>query len=225
MIKFENVSKKYTHDVDALKDIDIDISCGEFVFLTGPSGSGKSTFLKLLIKEETPSKGNIIVNEKCLNILKEKEIPYMRRKVGFVYQDFRLLYDKTVYDNIVCALRVVEASERDIKTQVPLVIEQVGLKGKENNFPNQLSGGEQQRVGLARALVTRPPIIIADEPTGNLDDKSSEEIMKILYEINAAGTTVIMVTHNKNIVSKSNKRVIALEKGKIVSDIAPGGTV
>jgi len=222
MIKFENVSKTYTHEVDALKNINVEIADGEFVFLTGPSGSGKSTFLKLLIKEEIPSEGKILLNEKCLNNIKEKDIPYIRRKIGFVYQDFRLFYDKTVCENIIFALRVVEASEREIKNIVPTIIDQVGLKGKENNFPNQLSGGEQQRVGLARALVMHPSIIVADEPTGNLDEASAEEIMKILYEINEKGTTVIMVTHNNRIIAKSNKRVIALNKGQIVADVQGG---
>lgn len=219
MIKFENVTKTYTNEVDALKSVNIRICQGEFVFLTGPSGSGKSTFLKLLIKEEIPTEGSIILNDKNLNEVKEKEIPYIRRKTGFVYQDFRLLYDKTVYDNIVFALRVIGASDREIKQRVPVIVEKVGLKGKELNYPNQLSGGEQQRVGLARALVTNPPIIIADEPTGNLDDKSADAIMKILYEVNAAGTTVIVVTHNKNIIKNSGKkRVIVLNKGSVVLD-------
>lgn len=224
MIKFENVTKIYEHGVVALDGFNVEIQDGEFVFLVGASGSGKSTFLKLLIKEEGPTSGEIIVNDKPLSKLKEKEIPYMRRKIGCVYQDFRLLYDKTVYENIVFALRVVEASEREIKQQVPIVMEQVGLSGRENSYPNQLSGGEQQRIGLARALVTKPPIIIADEPTGNLDDATANEIMKILYEINKKGTTVIMVTHDKDIVSKSLKRVISLDKGKIISD-NKGGTV
>lgn len=218
MIRFENVTKKYDHDVVALDEFNVEIQDGEFVFLVGPSGSGKSTFLKLMIKEEEPTKGEIIVNGKVLSKLKEKEIPYIRRKIGCVYQDFRLLYDKTIYENIVFALRVVEASDREIKQQIPLVLEQVGLKGKEDCFPNQLSGGEQQRVGLARALATKPPIIIADEPTGNLDDVTANEIMKILYEINNKGTTVIMVTHDKDIVAKNPKRVISLDKGRITSD-------
>lgn len=218
MIKFENVTKNYDHGIVALDEFNIEIQDGEFVFLTGVSGSGKSTFLKLLIKEEQPTKGEITINDKSLSKLKEKEIPYMRRKIGCVYQDFRLLYDKTVYENIVFALRVVEASEREIKQQIPIVMEQVGLTGRENSYPHQLSGGEQQRIGLARALATKPPIIIADEPTGNLDDATANEIMKILYDINKKGTTVIMVTHDKDIVAKSSKRVISLDKGRIISD-------
>lgn len=224
MIKFEGVTKSYNHGVIALSDINVDINNGEFVFLVGPSGSGKSTFLKLLLKEEVPSEGRVIVDGRDLATIKEKDVPYLRRKMGCVFQDFRLLYDKTVYENIVFALRVVEASSREIKTQVANVLEMVGLTGKEDAYPNQLSGGEQQRVGLARALVTRPPIVIADEPTGNLDDETAEGIMKILYEVNARGTTVLMVTHSKDIIAKSHKRVITLNRGQIISD-ERGGNV
>ena len=223
MIEFKNVTKRYEHDVEALSDINIKINRGEFVFLAGPSGSGKSTFLKLLLKEEVPSSGTVIVNERDLSKVKEREVPYIRRKIGCVFQDFRLLYDKTVYENIVLALRVVGASEREIKNAVSVVLKQVGLKGKEDCYPNQLSGGEQQRVGLARALVTKPPLIIADEPTGNLDSETAQEIMQMLYEINAGGTTIIMVTHDHSIIDKSGKRVINLEKGKIISDGKMGG--
>lgn len=218
MIKFENVIKKYEHDVTALDNINVHIEKGEFVFLVGPSGSGKSTFLKLVLKEEVPTSGNVFVDGKNLNGIKAKDIPFLRRKVGSVFQDFRLLYDKTVYENIVLALRVIGASDREIKNQVAAVLNMVGLKGKEKFYPNQLSGGEQQRVGLARALVTRPPILIADEPTGNLDEKTAEEIMSILYEVNLRGTTVLVVTHNENIVQKAHKRVIALLDGKITLD-------
>ena len=223
MIEFKNVTKRYDHDVVALSDINVNIDKGEFVFLAGPSGSGKSTFLKLMLKEEVPSEGNVVVNGRDLSTVKEREVPYVRRKIGCVFQDFRLLYDKTVYDNIVLALRVVGASEREIRTSVAAALKQVGLIGKEDCYPNQLSGGEQQRVGLARALVTRPPLIIADEPTGNLDDDTAAEIMKMLYEINANGTTIIMVTHDHSIIEKSGKRVINLEKGKIISDSKKGG--
>lgn len=223
MIEFRNVTKRYDHDVVALSDINIVIDKGEFVFLAGPSGSGKSTFLKLMLKEEVPSEGTVIVNDRDLSTVKEREVPYVRRKIGCVFQDFRLLYDKTVYENIVLALRVVGASDREIKTAVASALRQVGLNDKEDSYPNQLSGGEQQRVGLARALVTRPPIIIADEPTGNLDDETAREIMKMLYEINANGTTIIMVTHDHSILESSGKRVINLEKGKIVSDSKRGG--
>ena len=218
MIKFENVIKKYEHDVTALDNINVHIEKGEFVFLVGPSGSGKSTFLKLVLKEEVPTSGNVFVDGKNLNGIKAIDIPFLRRKVGSVFQDFRLLYDKTVYENIVLALRLIGASDREIKNQVAAVLNMVGLKGKEKFYPNQLSGGEQQRVGLARALVTRPPILIADEPTGNLDEKTAEEIMSILYEVNLRGTTVLVVTHNENIVQKAHKRVIALLDGKITLD-------
>lgn len=222
MIKFENVAKSYNHGVVALSDINIDINNGEFIFIKGPSGSGKSTLLKLLLKEEVPSEGKIIVDGRDLATIREKDIPYLRRKMGCVFQDFRLLYDRTVYENIVFALRVVEASDREIKNQVAHVLELVGLTGQEDKYPNQLSGGEQQRVGLARALVTRPPIVIADEPTGNLDNDTADEIMKILYEVNARGTTVLMVTHSEDIVKKGNKRVITLSRGRVVSDTRGG---
>ena len=225
MIELRNVTKAYDHDVIALSNINIKIDKGEFVFLTGPSGSGKSTFLKLLIKEEVPTEGTVIVNGRDLKTVKEREVPFIRRKIGCVFQDFRLLYDKTVYENIVLALRVAGASEREIKSAVQNTLKQVGLTGKENSYPNQLSGGEQQRVGLARALVTRPPIIMADEPTGNLDDETSKEIMKILYDINDNGTTILMVTHNHEIIEKSGKRVIKLDKGMIISDSKVGGEV
>ncbi len=218
MIEFKNVTKKYDHGVIALDNVNLLIEKGEFVFLVGPSGSGKSTFLKLVIKEEDATSGTITINSKELQKIKDKDTPYLRRKIGFVFQDFRLLYDKTVYDNILFALRVIEASDREIRTRISKVLEQVGLKGKENNYPNQLSGGEQQRISLARALSTRPPIIIADEPTGNLDCVTAGEIMNLLYQINKEGTTVVVVTHDKNIVDTSGHRVISLDKGKIVSD-------
>lgn len=223
MIEFVNVSKKYEHGVQALEDINVKIEKGEFAFLVGPSGSGKSTFLKLMIKEEIPTSGNIIISEMDLSKMKEKQIPYLRRKIGFVFQDFRLLYDRTIAENIVFALRVIECSEREIKNQLNNVLELVGLKGKENYYPNQLSGGEQQRVSLARALATKPPIIIADEPTGNLDPVTAGEMFKTLLDINSRGTTILVVTHAKDIVDKLGKRVIALDKGKIVRDDKKGG--
>jgi len=223
MIEFINVSKKYNHDVAALEDINVKIEKGEFVFLVGPSGSGKSTFLKLMVKEDEATTGTVIINNTNINKLKEKDIPFLRRKIGFVFQDFRLLYDRTVAENIIFALRVVEASEKDIKYQLKTVLELVGLSGKENCYPNQLSGGEQQRISLARALATKPPIIIADEPTGNLDPKTASEIFKTLLDINARGTTVLVVTHAKDIVDGLSKRVIALDHGKIVRDDARGG--
>ncbi len=218
MIEFSSVTKKYDHGITALEEINVNIKKGEFVFLVGPSGSGKSTFLKLMIKEELPTSGKIVVDDIDLSKIKPKDVPYLRRKVGFVFQDFRLLYDRTVEENIEFALRVIEASEREIKTQLKSVLELVGLSGKEKFYPNQLSGGEQQRVALARALATKPPIIIADEPTGNLDPATADEIFNSLMEINARGTTIVVVTHAKDVVNKLNKRVIALDHGKIVKD-------
>lgn len=222
MIEFVNIVKKYDHGVTAIDNVNLKIDKGEFAFLVGPSGSGKSTFLRLLIKEEEPTSGKILVDGKDITRLKKKEIPYLRRKIGFVFQDFRLLYDRTVEENITFALRVVEASEREIRTQLKAVLQMVGLVGKEKFYPNQLSGGEQQRVALARALATKPPILIADEPTGNLDPKTAEEIFKTLLEINARGTTILVVTHAKDIVDELNKRVIALDHGKVVKDDARG---
>lgn len=222
MIEFVNLVKKYDHGVSAIDNVSLKIDKGEFAFLVGPSGSGKSTFLRLLIKEEEPTSGKILVDGRDITRLRKKEIPYLRRKIGFVFQDFRLLYDRTVEENIVFALRVVEASEREIKTQLRTVLQMVGLSGKEKFYPNQLSGGEQQRVALARALATKPPILIADEPTGNLDPKTAEEIFKTLLEINARGTTILVVTHAKDIVDQLNKRVIALDHGKVVKDDARG---
>ncbi len=218
MVEFINVTKKYDHSVNALENINVNIDNGEFVFLVGPSGSGKSTFLKLMIKEEEVTTGKIIVNSRDLSRMKPKEVPYLRRKIGFVFQDFRLLYDRTVEENIEFALRVIEFSEKEIRSQIKSVLELVGLTGKEKFFPNQLSGGEQQRVSLARALSTKPPIIIADEPTGNLDPSTADEIFNTLLEINSRGTTILVVTHAKEIVNNLNKRVIALDHGKIVKD-------
>lgn len=223
MIQFVDVNKKYVHDVLALEDVNIEIEKGEFVFLVGPSGSGKSTFLKLMIKEEEPTTGKILIDGRDITNLKAKEIPFLRRKVGFVFQDFRLLYDRSVEENIIFALRVIECPEKEIKSRVESVLDMVGIKGKEKYYPNQLSGGEQQRVALARALVTKPPIIIADEPTGNLDPSTADEIFKTLLEINSRGTTVLVVTHAKDIVNKLNKRVIALEHGKVIKDEQKGG--
>lgn len=223
MIEFLGVSKKYDHGVTALDNINLKIEKGEFVFLVGPSGSGKTTFLKLMIKEEDATSGKILIDSTDVTKMKPKEIPYLRRKIGFVFQDFRLLYDRTVAENITFALRVIEASEREIKNQLKSVLEMVGLSGKENFYPNQLSGGEQQRIALARALATKPPIIIADEPTGNLDPATADEIFKTLLEINSRGTTVIVVTHAKDVVNKISKRVIALDHGKIVKDDQRGG--
>ena len=223
MIQFINVSKRYNHDIIALDSVNVSVDKGEFVFLVGPSGSGKSTFLKLMIKEEEPTTGKILIDNKDIGRLKPKEVPFLRRKIGFVFQDFRLLYDRTVEENITFALRVIEASEREIKTQLKSVLEMVGMQGKEKFYPNQLSGGEQQRIALARALATKPPIIIADEPTGNLDPNTAGEIFKTLIDINSRGTTVLVVTHDRNIVNQLNKRVIALDHGKVIKDEQKGG--
>lgn len=223
MIEFVNVTKKYNHSVVALENININIEKGEFVFLVGPSGSGKSTFLKLMIKEEESTSGKILIDNKDIGRLKPKEVPFLRRKIGFVFQDFRLLYDRTVEENIIFALRVVEASEREIKAQLKATLEMVGLEGKEKYYPNQLSGGEQQRVALARALATKPPILIADEPTGNLDPSTANDIFKTLLEINSRGTTILVVTHARDIVNQLNKRVIALDKGRVIKDDQKGG--
>lgn len=223
MIEFKNVSKEYNHGVKALDNINITINKGEFAFLVGPSGSGKSTFLKLMIREEEATSGTIKIDGSDIGSLKEKEIPYLRRKIGFVFQDFRLLYDRTVGENIEFALRVIESSEREIKTQKKAALLMVGLDGKEDAYPNQLSGGEQQRVALARALATKPPIIIADEPTGNLDPNTARDIFKTLNEINSRGTTILVVTHAKDIVDRMGKRVIALDHGKVVKDDQKGG--
>lgn len=222
MIEFINVNKKYVNDVAALEDINIKINDGEFVFLVGASGSGKSTFLKLLVKEEKVTSGKIVVNEKEVTKLKRKNVPMLRRKIGFVFQDFRLLYDRTVEENIEFALRVVNSSEREIKKQIKDTLELVGLTGKEKVYPNQLSGGEQQRISLARALATKPPIIIADEPTGNLDPATADNIFDTLLEINKRGTTVLVVTHAKDIVDKLGKRVIELKEGKVIRDSKKG---
>ena len=218
IIEFKGVVKDYNHEVVALNKVSFKIKKGEFIFLVGPSGSGKSTILKLLVREELPTEGQVIVNGQDVSKLKEKEVPFFRRKIGFVFQDFRLLYDRTVAENIIFALMVVGATEREIQAQLSNVLELVGLKGKENYYPNQLSGGEQQRIALARALATKPTVLIADEPTGNLDPKTADEIFNMLVEINNRGTTILVVTHAKDAVDKLRKRVIALEKGRIISD-------
>lgn len=223
MIQFINVSKRYDHGITALDAVNVNIEKGEFVFLVGPSGYGKSTFLKLMIKEEEPTSGKILIDNKDIGRIKPKEVPFLRRKIGFVFQDFRLLYDRTVEENIMFSLRVLECSEKEIKAQLKASLEMVGLVGKEKSYPNQLSGGEQQRVALARALATKPPIIIADEPTGNLDPNTAGEIFKTLLDINARGTTILVVTHDRNIVNQLGKRVIALDHGRVIKDEQKGG--
>ena len=218
MIRFENVSKNYTNGVEALKNINIKIEEGEFVFIVGDSGSGKSTLIKLLLKELEPSEGNIEVDGIVLNRMKRRYVPMNRRKIGCVFQEFHLLKDRNVYENVAFAQRVVATPTKNIRKDVPKILSTVGLAEKYRSLPKQLSGGEQQRVALARALVNKPSIILADEPTGNLDPKNSREIMKLLTEINEKGTTVVVVTHDREMVNLMKKRVIALRKGIIVSD-------
>jgi len=223
LISINNVSKIYPNGTVALNGINIEIHKGEFVFFVGSSGAGKSTLVKMLLKEENPTSGSISVDGVVINSLKRRQIPYYRRKLGVVFQDFRLLPDKTVAENIAFAMHVVEASRREIARQVPRVLSVVGLGDKANVFPGQLSGGEQQRASLARAIVNNPSLLIADEPTGNLDPDTAWEIMKLLKEINQRGTTVIMATHARDIVNYMRQRVVTLERGRIVRDQERGG--
>ena len=222
MIEFRNVNKRYDTGTEAVHNANFKIDKGEFAFLVGSSGSGKSTLIKLILKEEEPTSGNIIINGKDTTFLKARRVPYLRRSMGVVFQDFRLLPDKTVYENVAFAMYIVKATPRHIRRQVPMVLSLVGLSGKAKMYPNELSGGEQQRVALARALVNNPSMLIADEPTGNLDPKTSEEIMKLLEQINDRGTTVVVVTHNKDIVNSMRKRVVTMHEGSIISDEKEG---
>ena len=218
MIKLEHVSKSYSAGITALNDVNLEIKDGEFVFIVGDSGSGKSTLIKLLLKELEPTEGIITVDGKVLKKIKRKHIPKYRRKIGVVFQDFRLLKDRNVYDNIAFAQKVIGEPTNHIKKRVPKMLSLVGLAAKYKSFPKELSGGEQQRVAIARALINEPNILLADEPTGNLDNNNAWEIMKLLEEINEKGTTVIVVTHNLEIVKVMKKRVITVKKGVIVSD-------
>ena len=218
MISLEHVSKSYAAGIPALNDVSITIDDGEFVFVVGDSGSGKSTLIKLLLKELDPSEGTISVNGHKLNKLRRRHIPKFRRNIGVVFQDFRLLEDRNVYENVAFAQRVIGEANRNIKKNVPAMLSLVGLAAKYRSFPRQLSGGEQQRVAIARALINEPSILLADEPTGNLDNNNAWETMKLLDEINSKGTTVIVVTHNMEIVKAMNKRVITINKGVVVSD-------
>jgi cell division transport system ATP-binding protein len=218
IIEMVGVSKIYPGGCVALRDINVKIEKGEFVFLVGPTGAGKSTFLKLLFREELPTRGQIFINGKNITRLKPKEVPYLRRRLGVVFQDLRQLTQKNVYENVAFAMEVIEASPREIRKRVPKVIEMVGLSHKMNSRPHELSGGEQQRAALARALVNNPDVIIADEPTGNLDPDTSWEIMKLLDEINKKGTTLIVATHAKELVDAMKKRVLQLEDGRLVRD-------
>lgn len=218
MIKLEHVSKSYSAGIPALNDISLNIEEGEFVFIVGNSGSGKSTLIKLLLKELEPTKGVITINNRNLNAIRRKQIPKYRRNVGVVFQDFRLLKDRNVYENVAFAQKVIGTPARIIRSSVPTMLSMVGLAAKYKSYPKQLSGGEQQRVAIARALVNQPKILLADEPTGNLDNHNAWEIMKLLEEINQKGTTVVVVTHNLEIVKAMKKRVITMKKGVIISD-------
>ncbi len=223
MITIENVSKVYPNGSQALKNISLNIEKGEFVFIIGSSGSGKSTLIKMLMKELDPTEGNIIINGVNTTTMNRNQIPYLRRNLGIVFQDFRLLPKKTVYENVAFAMRVTEASSRHIARNVPTVLSLVGLQNKMKAYPNELSGGEQQRTALARAIVNNPPILIADEPTGNLDPETAWDIMYLLEEINKRGTTVVVATHASDIVDEMRKRVVMLDHGNIIRDAERGG--
>lgn len=218
MIRFNNVRKTYPNGTQALKGLSFELKDGEFAFLVGPSGAGKSTILSLLTAEEPISGGSLMVNGYNLNTIRPGQVPYLRRSLGIVFQDFRLIPKKTVYENMAFAMRVVGASPREMRRRIPYVLDLVGLTGKENNMPDELSGGEQQRVAIARALVNNPSTIVADEPTGNLDPARSLEIMTLLERINALGTTVIVVTHERGLVNHFNKRIILLNEGRVIGD-------
>jgi cell division transport system ATP-binding protein len=223
VIKFVNISKEYKSGATALYDINVEINKGEFVFLVGSSGAGKSTLIKILLKEEGITRGKLYLNGMDITRVPNRRIPFIRRQVGVVFQDFRLLPNKTVYENVAFAMEIVGARPRDIRRRVPLILSMVDLSKKANSFPDQLSGGEQQRVSIARAIINNPPVLIADEPTGNLDPDTAWEIMKVLTDINNRGTTVVMATHARDIVNKMMKRVVALEDGRLIRDEKKGG--
>lgn len=225
MIDLDNVSKSYASGQPALNGVNLHIEPGEFVFVVGNSGSGKSTLIKLLLKELEPTEGVITVNGTNLSTLKHRNVPKYRRNIGVVFQDFRLLKDRDVYENIAFAQRIIQTPNKDIKKRVPKMLSMVGLAEKYKSYPKELSGGEQQRVALARALVNQPDILLADEPTGNLDPKNSWEIMKLLEQVNKNGTTVLVVTHNREIVDAMQKRVVTMQKGVIISDEEEGGYI
>ncbi|MEM9032964.1 MAG: cell division ATP-binding protein FtsE [Actinomycetota bacterium] len=218
MIRLDNVSKVYKGQTVALRDVDLEIAKGEFVFLVGPSGSGKSTMIRLLNKEETPEQGSVWVAGKEINKLPRWRVPQLRRNIGCIFQDFKLLTNKTVYENVAFALEVIGRPRHVVRTQVPAILDLVGLGAKTDNMPDELSGGEQQRVSIARAFVNRPLILLADEPTGNLDPATSAGIMRLLDRINRTGTTVVMATHDRSIVDSMRKRVIELDTGRLVRD-------
>lgn len=223
MITAKNLTKRFSNGVVALQDFSLQIDKGEFVFLVGPSGAGKSSFINLVIRKELPTSGLLEVGNMNVAFLKKHEIPFFRRNIGVIFQDFKLLPNKTVYENISFALEVIEADAREIKARVKYVLDLVGLNHKRNEFPSELSGGEQQRVSLARAIVNRPHLLLADEPTGNLDPETSWGIMDLLKEINKRGTTIVMATHNKDIVDRLRRRVVAIENGRIIRDEQKGG--
>ncbi|MBR6615060.1 MAG: cell division ATP-binding protein FtsE [Lachnospiraceae bacterium] len=223
MIEINKLTKTYDKSSRALKGVDISIEDGEFVFITGRSGSGKSTLLRILLKEVEPTSGRVVVNDMDLGAMPRRYVPKYRRTLGVVFQDFRLLKDRTVYENIAFAQRVIGVPGRTIKESVPRMLKLVGLSSKYKAFPHQLSGGEQQRVAIARALINQPAVLLADEPTGNLDPQNAMEIMKLLEEINRRGTTVIVVTHSRELVNTMKKRVITMDKGIVISDVREGG--
>lgn len=222
MIHLTGISKIYDNGCVALSNITVSIPKGDFVFVVGPSGAGKSTFIKMIFREELPTEGELIVNGRNVGELEPSEVPYLRRSLGIVFQDYRLLPNKTVYENVAFAMQVIESSHREIKKRVTHVLELVGLRHKSSSYPGELSGGEQQRIAIARAIVNNPAVVIADEPTGNLDPDTSWEIMKIFTRINKGGTTIVMATHDKTVVDAMKKRVIAIENGTIARDEVKG---
>lgn len=223
MIKLSNITKEYKNGVTALSNIDLEIAKGDFVFLVGSSGAGKSTLIKLLLKEENPTKGNIYFKGKDITNLSNRKIPLLRRDIGVVFQDFRLLPNKTVFENVAFALEILGTPNKEIRRRVPIILSLVNLSRRASSFPEQLSGGEQQRVSIARSIVNNPPVLIADEPTGNLDPETAWDIMKALRDVNNRGTTIIMATHAKEIVDNMRQRVVALENGKLLRDDVKGG--
>lgn len=223
MIQLRNVSKIYPNGARALVDVNLRIGKGEFVFLVGPSGAGKSTLIKLLYRDESPTRGQVQINSKNLVRMKEREVPYLRRSIGVIFQDFKLLQNKTVYENVAFALEVIGVAKREVRTRTRNMLDLVGLAAKENAFPHELSGGEQQRVCVARAIINNPALLVADEPTGNLDPETAWGIMDLLFNINKRGTTIVMATHARAIVNKMQKRVIAIENGRVARDEEMGG--
>lgn len=225
MIKISNVSKEYNNYVKALSNISLEIKKGEFVFLVGSSGAGKSTLIKLLLKEENPTEGKIILKDKDITNVRNRRIPFIRRNIGVVFQDFRLLPNKTVYENVAFAMEIIGEHPKEVRRRVPMVLSMVNLSRKSSSYPDQLSGGERQRVSIARAIVNNPPVLIADEPTGNLDPDTAWEIMRVLLDINRRGTTIVMATHAKDIVNDMKKRVIEIHEGKLIRDEQKGGYI